>query len=261
MRSTARSRSGSRLPAIAKSCSWSRRTIRYATPNSTASAPNASGTARAATSIAAIAEHARTHKSFFGLERVREPGIARPRPPERGQDEQPAAEAVPGGVVRHEEGDLRDGVDEDEIDEELERGDPLLALSDRWRLVQRDRDVRRIPPVPSRSLWIWNDRDPCVGGASPLIARSLEPTLIYRHDSSQARRRESARVSASSSTAGATTAPTTSPRCPRLSAQPARRRCWRRRDRLSKGTPGTRLPFRRSLNPPYWSSLAWPATW
>ena len=44
-------------------------------------------------------EHARAHNSFLGLERVRQPGVTRPRPPERGQDEQPLAEPVPRWVI------------------------------------------------------------------------------------------------------------------------------------------------------------------
>ena len=39
------------------------------------------------------------HNSFLGLERVRQPGVTRPRPPERGQDEESAAEAVPRWVI------------------------------------------------------------------------------------------------------------------------------------------------------------------
>ena len=77
--------------------------------NSTPWSSNASGTASAATSIAAIAATmaART-EVLLGLERVRQPGVARPGPPQRRQDEQPAAESLPRRVVRHERGDLRD---------------------------------------------------------------------------------------------------------------------------------------------------------
>lgn len=74
-------------------------------------------------------EHGQAHGALLGVERVGEPGVRRPRPPERGEDEQPAAEPLPGGVGRHEAGDLRDGEDEDEVEEELERSDALLALS------------------------------------------------------------------------------------------------------------------------------------
>ena len=46
----------------------------------------------------------------------------------------PAAEPVSRGVVRHEQRDLRDGEDEDEVEQGLERGDPLLTLGHRWTL-------------------------------------------------------------------------------------------------------------------------------
>ena len=95
-------------------------------------------------------EHPRAHRPFLRLERVRQPGIARPGPPERGKDEEPLAERPPLGVVRHEQGDLRDGEDEDEVEEELERGDPLLALGHRWRLVIAARE--HLAEVPRQNL-------------------------------------------------------------------------------------------------------------
>ena len=60
-----------------------------------------------------------------------EPGVARPRPPQRRQDEQPAAEPLPRRVFRHEGGDLREAEDEDEVEEQLERGYPLLTRGHR----------------------------------------------------------------------------------------------------------------------------------
>jgi hypothetical protein len=51
-----------------------------------------------------------------------------PRPPDRGEDEQAATDPPPGEVVGHELGDLREGEDHDEIEEELQRRDPPLAL-------------------------------------------------------------------------------------------------------------------------------------
>ena len=44
-------------------------------------------------------EHAGAHGPFLGLERVRQPGVTRPGPPERGQDEESAAEPGPRRVV------------------------------------------------------------------------------------------------------------------------------------------------------------------
>jgi hypothetical protein len=57
---------------------------------------------------------------------VRQPGIAAPGPPEQGEHEHALAEALPGRVVRHEQGDLGQREDEDEVEEELERRDLLL---------------------------------------------------------------------------------------------------------------------------------------
>jgi len=73
-------------------------------------------------------EHARPDSALLGLKGVREPDIARPRPPERGEHEQPAADSRPGGVARHELRHLRDGVDEDKVEEELEGSDPVFAF-------------------------------------------------------------------------------------------------------------------------------------
>ena len=73
-------------------------------------------------------EHARADLALLRLERVREPRIARPRPPDRGEDEQSVTDPPPGEVVRHELGHLRDREHHDEIEEELQGRDPLLAL-------------------------------------------------------------------------------------------------------------------------------------
>ena len=58
---------------------------------------------------------------LFWLERVREPCVgASPRPPDGGEYEEPTAEPSPTEIVPHELGDLRDGEDHDQIEEELE---------------------------------------------------------------------------------------------------------------------------------------------
>ena len=94
-------------------------------------------------------EHPRPYRPSFGLERVREPCVPGPRPPERREDQHPLADPPPGEIVGHEQRDLRDRVDEDQVEEELERGDPLLALGHRRRLIHsrspdaRPRDRRR----------------------------------------------------------------------------------------------------------------------
>jgi hypothetical protein len=76
-------------------------------------------------------EHPRPDHSLLGLEDVREPRVARPRPPERREHEQPMTNPNPREVVRHQLGHLRKGVDEDEIEEEFERCHPLLSLGHR----------------------------------------------------------------------------------------------------------------------------------
>ena len=89
--------------------------------------PNASGTAIAMISTAPIA--ANISEPLPVLLRghvVREPRVRRPRPPERRQDEHPAAQAVPVRVVRHQRGDLGDREDEHQVEEQLERGYPLF---------------------------------------------------------------------------------------------------------------------------------------
>ena len=73
-------------------------------------------------------EHASADHALLGLERVREPGIARPRPPDRGEHEQAATDPPLGEVVRHELGHLRDREHHDEIEEELQGGDSLVPL-------------------------------------------------------------------------------------------------------------------------------------
>ena len=76
-------------------------------------------------------EHTRPDHTLLGLEDVREPCVARPRPPERGEHEQSMTDPDPREVVGHQLGHLREGVDEDEIEEELERCHPLLSLGHR----------------------------------------------------------------------------------------------------------------------------------
>ena len=128
-------------------------------------------------------EHARPDRARLGLQRVREPGVARPGPPQGGEDEQAAAHPRPGGVVRHELGHLGEGVDEDEVEEVLQRGDPLLPLGHRGRL-RRGRDQYRLAAT-HRAL----ARVP-LAVASPPPAHSVhpEPELGARAHSGQSGR-------------------------------------------------------------------------
>ena len=93
-------------------------------PKTTESSPNACGTASAAISIAPIAaEQPDPGDPVVGVQGVGEPGVAGPRPPDRRQHQHPLAEALPGRVGGHQAGDLGEREDEDEVEEELERGD------------------------------------------------------------------------------------------------------------------------------------------
>ncbi len=66
------------------------------------------------------------HGALFRVERVREPRVRGPGPPQRAEQEQPSEQTAPGQVVGDEPGDLGDGKHEDEVEEQLEVRDPLL---------------------------------------------------------------------------------------------------------------------------------------
>jgi hypothetical protein len=72
------------------------------------------------------AEHRDAHHALLGIERVREPGVGRPRPPQRAEQEEPAEQPIPRRVMDEEPGDLGDGEDEDQVEEELEIRDALV---------------------------------------------------------------------------------------------------------------------------------------
>src|SRR5262249_18320043 len=67
-------------------------------------------------------------ESLLGIEIVREPGVARPRPPERGEHEHAVPDPRPGRGVGKERRDLREREDEDEVEEELARRDAVLVV-------------------------------------------------------------------------------------------------------------------------------------
>src|SRR5205823_6181041 len=62
------------------------------------------------------------------IDRVRQPRVRRPCPPKRGQEQERVLEAAPGRIAGQHRCDLRERKDEDEVEKELERRDPLLAL-------------------------------------------------------------------------------------------------------------------------------------
>ena len=73
-------------------------------------------------------QHRPPHRAHAGIDGVGQPGVGRPRPPERGEDQETVPEASPRRIVRQDRRDLREREDEDEVEEQLERRDPLLAL-------------------------------------------------------------------------------------------------------------------------------------
>ena len=94
---------------------------------------------------AVVVEHARHHErrdehrdqrdeqrgaddAVLGVDGVRQPGVGRPRPPERGQHEHAAADPGERRVVGEQRRDLREREHEDEVEEELPRRDAVLVL-------------------------------------------------------------------------------------------------------------------------------------
>ena len=73
-------------------------------------------------------QHRPPDRTHFRIDRVRQPGVGGPRPPERGEDQEPVPEPAPRRIVRQHGRHLREREDEDEVEEQLERRDPLLAL-------------------------------------------------------------------------------------------------------------------------------------
>jgi hypothetical protein len=67
------------------------------------------------------------YAALLGIDLVRQPGVRRPRPPQRSEREQPARDAAPRRVGGHQRRDLRDAEDEHQVEEQLERCDALLA--------------------------------------------------------------------------------------------------------------------------------------
>ena len=92
----------------------------------------ASGTHSAATSSAGHrAEDRQPHDALLGVDDAGQPRVADPRPPQHAEDQQPAGHALPGRVVGHQRRALRQREHEDEVEEQLERGDRLLVAQDR----------------------------------------------------------------------------------------------------------------------------------
>ena len=89
-------------------------------------------------------QHRSGHRAHTRVDRVRQPRVACPGPPERGEDEQTVAEPSPRRVVRKQRRDLREPEDEHEVEEELERRNSALVL--RVRVAHR----RTLAPAAGR---------------------------------------------------------------------------------------------------------------
>ncbi len=73
-------------------------------------------------------QHGEPDGDFLGIEGIRQPGIRRPGPPQRAEQQQAPTQATPGRIVREEARHLGDGEDHHEIEEQLQRRDPLFVL-------------------------------------------------------------------------------------------------------------------------------------
>src|SRR5918996_3652984 len=74
-------------------------------------------------------EHRQPYSALLGIEKVRQPSVSRPYPPERPQQKEAPEETTPSRAVRQEARHLRDGEDDHEVEEEFQRRDPLFTLS------------------------------------------------------------------------------------------------------------------------------------
>ena len=103
-------------------------------------------------------EHGQPRRSLVRINRVGEPGVGGPGPPERRQNKHPSREPGPRRVGRHEARYLRQAEHEDEIEEELERRHPLLGLDVVLQLVPR-RDLHHgasgAPRTKSATVSMW----------------------------------------------------------------------------------------------------------
>ena len=90
-------------------------------------------------------QHHAEDEPVLGVDGVREPGVARPRPPERAQDQDAAADPGPRRILMEERRHLGEPEDEDQVEEQLERCDPMLGLDE--ELAHAATLTRRRPEV------------------------------------------------------------------------------------------------------------------
>jgi hypothetical protein len=105
-------------------------------------------------------EHHDGDRGLLGADHVGQPRVARPRPPQQHHDEDALHHRPRADVLRHERGHLREGEDEDQVEEQLERGDRrLLVLAAAVDAGLPDlghpvivAPVPRLPPASSQGL-------------------------------------------------------------------------------------------------------------
>ena len=73
-------------------------------------------------------KHHRQHDPVIRVDCVRQPGIARPRPPQNRHNEQPATEPTPRRIIHQQGRHLRKREHEHEVEEELGRRHPVVQL-------------------------------------------------------------------------------------------------------------------------------------
>ena len=71
------------------------------------------------------------HRALLGVDHAGQPGVADPGPPEHAEHQQALGHPLPGRVVGHQRRALGDREDEDEVEEELQRRDPLAFAPSR----------------------------------------------------------------------------------------------------------------------------------
>ena len=72
-------------------------------------------------------EHRQPDAALIDVHRAREPRVSDPGPPERREHEHPVQDPAPRRVVREQARDLRNREDQDQVEEELERGDLVFG--------------------------------------------------------------------------------------------------------------------------------------
>ena len=92
-------------------------------------------------------------ETLLGVDRVGQPGVSRPRPPERAEHEHAATDPREGRVVREQGRHLREREHEDQVKEEFSRGDAMLLLDcRRGHPLLEDHDFSADSRSASRSI-------------------------------------------------------------------------------------------------------------